>query len=178
MRLHFYLLSVFIAFAWGCIHQVDPVEFPEGEVEGLKPVYGDPASLKDIQVEAPRKLERPGKIYRKDGFLYINELSKGVHVINNTDPSAPEQVAFINIPGNVDIAAKGNVFYFDNFNDLVAVKITNGNQIEILKRVENVLPAANNFPQANGVYFECVDESKGAVIGWEEAILVNPKCFR
>ena len=82
------------------------------------------------------------------------------------------------IPGNVDIAAKDDVFYFDNYNDLVAVRITSGNQVEVLKRIEDVLPAGNNFPPGNDVYFECVDARKGVVTGWEATILVSPKCYR
>lgn len=178
MRSLFYALLTLLIITTGCINEIEPIDFPEGEVEGLKPIYGDLENLRDIRVEAPRDLERPGKIYRKNGFLYINELSKGVHVINNIDPTAPKPLAFISIPGNIDIAAKGNVFYFDNYNDLVAVRINNGNQIEVVKRIENVLPAGNNFPPSNGVYFECVDESKGVVIGWEETTLISPKCYR
>lgn len=178
MKTYFCLLLILSVLIAGCIFEDDTIDFPEGEVEGLRPVYGDPADLRDIQLEAPRALERPGKIYRKDGFLFINELWEGVHVINNLDPSSPEPVAFISIPGNVDIAAKGNVFYFDNYRDLVAVRITGGNQIEVIKRVENVLPGGNNFPPRDDVYFECVDERKGVVIRWEETILVSPKCYR
>lgn len=178
MKPYLYLLPVFIMLISGCVDEADNIHFPEGEVDGLRPIYGDAETLRDIQVEAPRKLARPGKIYRKNGFLYINEISEGVHVINNTDPSEPVPVAFISIPGNVDIAAKGNIFYFDNFKDLIAVTVSNNGEIEVLKRIENVFPQANNFPPGNDVYFECVDESKGVVVGWEEATLVNPKCYR
>ncbi len=172
-----YALLTLALFALGCVGD-DAIHFPEGEVEGMRPIYADAADLRDIRVEAPRALERPGKIYRKDGFLFINELAKGVHVINNMDPTSPVPLAFISIPGNVDIAAKGNVFYFDNINDLVAVRVTNGNQIEVLKRIENVLDGGSEFPEARGMFFECVDKSKGVVVGWEKATISNPKCFR
>ena len=51
-----------------------------------------------------RPLEDFGKIYIKDDYIFVNELYKGVHVINNRDPSHPKLISFINIPGNVDIA--------------------------------------------------------------------------
>ena len=178
MKIHFYQLLALIVLIAGCVNDNEPIEFPEGEVEGLRPIYGDLENLRDIRLEAPRNLEKPGKIYRKGSFLYINEIAKGVHIIDNSDPSSPEPVAFINIPGTVDIAAKGDVFYFDNYNDLVAVRINSGDQIEVLKRVKNVLPAGNNFPPGNDIYFECVDERKGVVIGWESTILRSPKCYR
>jgi hypothetical protein len=32
------------------------------------------------------------------------------------------------------------------------------------------------FPPLYNGYFECVDESKGAIIGWEDAVLDQAKC--
>jgi hypothetical protein len=37
------------------------------------------------KVEA-RSLDRPGKIYFKDGYIFINEEMKGIHLIDNKDP--------------------------------------------------------------------------------------------
>ncbi len=178
MKHQFFLIGIILLLVGSCTESDDFVNFPDGEVEGLKPIYGEAAEIKNIEIQAARPMENPGKIFRKDGFLYVNEFSKGVHIIDNTDPSNPTPKAFINIPGNVDIAAKGNVFYFDNFSDLVAVVITNNNEIEVVKRLENIFPTANSAPNRTDVFFECVDESKGVVIGWERATLSNPKCYR
>ena len=62
-----------------------------------------------VKRTTPQSLENPGKIYFKDNYLFVNEYHKGVHVINNSNPSAPEMVAFIEIPGNVDIAIRHNI---------------------------------------------------------------------
>ncbi|MDN5200740.1 hypothetical protein QQ008_05195 [Fulvivirgaceae bacterium BMA10] len=173
---HIFIICFLIA---GCVTEDDTFR-PEkvGEVQGLRPIYDSESALKMIQVEPPRKLTNPGKIYVKGQFLYINELRKGIHVINNIDPRSPEPIAFINIPGNVDMAVKQNVLYVDNHRDLVAIELSNGDEIKILKRIKDALPANDLFPPQRNIYFECVDESKGVVIGWEEAILNNPKCYR
>ncbi|MDI9532397.1 MAG: hypothetical protein QM238_01935, partial [Bacteroidota bacterium] len=58
---------------------------------------------------APAEISHPGKMYFKDGYLFVNEYGKGIHVIDNTDPSNPEKIAFYEILGNVDMAIKGNI---------------------------------------------------------------------
>ncbi|MBC8152937.1 MAG: hypothetical protein H7Z72_08510 [Bacteroidetes bacterium] len=94
-----------------------------------------------IQAEAARPLVKPGKIYTKDGFLFINELKEGVHVIDNRNPSAPKTVAFLRVPGNGDIAVRNNVLYADSYMDLVAFDISNPSDMKFLKRVSGVFPS-------------------------------------
>ncbi|MCH2046022.1 MAG: hypothetical protein MK212_18045 [Saprospiraceae bacterium] len=93
-----------------------------------------------IETEASRVLEEPGKIYLYADYVLVNELNKGVHIIDNSDPSNPKPISFINIPGNVDIAMKGSVLYADNYMDLLAIDISNPNEATVLKRVESVFP--------------------------------------
>lgn len=119
-----------------------------------------------IKVEAPRKLENPGKIYFKGGKIYISESFKGIHVIDNANPANPQNIAFINIPGNVDIAIKGNILYADSYMDLVAIDISNLNNIVIKKRIENVFP--RSLPPFDTKYpVAPIDEEKGVVVGWK-----------
>jgi hypothetical protein len=49
----------------------------------------------------------------------------------------------------------------------------------LVNRIENAFPQINQeYPPFTGVYFECVDPSKGVVIGWEEKQIDQPKCRR
>jgi len=41
-----------------------------------------------------------------------------------------------------------------------------------------LLDGSGMFPAGYSGYFECVDSEKGVVIGWEEATLSNPECWR
>ena len=58
-------------------------------------------------------LKSVGKIYTYGNLLLINEVGKGVHVYDNQDPSAPVNLKFIAIPGNVDVALKDGYLYAD-----------------------------------------------------------------
>lgn len=93
-----------------------------------------------VQAEQPRTLVNPGKIYTKDGFLLINELKEGIHVIDNRNPSSPQMVAFLRIPGNGDMAIRNNVLYADSYMDLVAFDISDPTNIRELNRVKEVFP--------------------------------------
>ena len=73
-----------------------------------------------------------GKIYVKDGYLFINQPNKGFHIFDNSNPSAPVNLAFLKVLGSSDLSIKNDVLYINNATDLIAVKpnFTN-NTIEI-----------------------------------------------
>jgi hypothetical protein len=96
--------------------------------------------IDSVKSQAPRSLENSGKIYHKDNFIYVNEVKKGVHVIDNSNPSSPRNVAFIHIPGNFDIAIRNKTLYADSYSDLLVLDITNHNSVEIKNRVKGLFP--------------------------------------
>lgn len=158
-----------------CDPQLEPTE--DTVREGYRPVYLSREELQRVFSTTPHALKDAGKIYALGSYVFVNEINRGIHVINNQDPSNPQNVAFIQVPGNVDIAVKGDVLYADNGPDLVALDIRNPTEAKVLKRIPNVFPN-QMFPPQTNVSFECVDNARGVVIGWEKATLTNPKCRR
>lgn len=130
------------------------------------PVYMTYEDLRNaIKTESVQALRKPGKIYFKDKYIFINEYFKGVHVIDNTNPQNPKFVAFLNIPGNVDIAVKDSILFADSYIDIVAINIRDINNIKVSKRLLNILPytiPANAYPIS-----EPVNQTKGVVVGWQ-----------
>jgi hypothetical protein len=90
-----------------------------------------------------------GKLFYKDGYVFLNEVMKGVHVIDVRNPQQPVNKAFIKIPGNVDIAVRGNILYADFYTDLVAIDISDPNNVKLKKTVENVFPENNWYSYAD-----------------------------
>ncbi|HLY72200.1 MAG TPA: hypothetical protein VKR53_20845, partial [Puia sp.] len=106
------------------------------------PVYQSLSVLrKQIASLPPVSLQNTGKIYAKDNLILINEMDKGIHVIDNANPSQPKNIAFLNIPGNRDMAMQGNILYADMYCDLLAIDISNPNKIVITKTLTNIDPA-------------------------------------
>lgn len=152
-------------------------ETAPANVEGYRPIYKSISQVQQIEMLAAQPLKQPGKIYVKGSYLFVNELNKGIHIINNLDPANPKRIAFVSIPGNVDMAVKGTTLYADNYTDMVALDISNPTSVKVLKRIEGTFPV-QEYPPYTGVYFECVSPDKGVVVGWEKTSLTDPKCRR
>ena len=104
-----------------------------------QPVYTSYSELRSaVQTKTPRTLKHPGKIYFLYPYVFVNEMNEGVHIFDNSDPASPQNIAFINIPGNVDIAIRGNILYADSYIDLVAIDIKDINNIQEVHRIEGI----------------------------------------
>ncbi len=156
-------------------------------VTGLKPIYGTVQDLSSIiTVSDPQPIEVVGKIYTKGNLLYINDVGKGVHVVENSDRSNPEKIKFITIPGNVDIAIRGNFMYADLGSGIVTLDISNLDDIKFLNFNNGYLeehfqiePPSVMLQALNGekVYYECPDKSKGQIIAWVKEEMPKPQCY-
>jgi hypothetical protein len=104
-----------------------------------KPVYKTTAEVRaNIKSNAPRDFENTGKIYVYGKYIFLNETDRGIHIIDNSNPASPKNIAFIDIPGNIDMAVKGNTLYADAFTDLVVLDISNPLQVSLKKVIEDV----------------------------------------
>ena len=113
-----------------------------------EPVYATLSELrKNIIIEPARDLENPGKIYFYQNWLLINEVNEGIHLINNEDPENPERLAFIPIPGNVDMAMRGGRLYADSYVDLLCIDLSNPLEPQLLSREEDVFEHFNVHPE-------------------------------
>ena len=93
---------------------------------------------KDIEIQGPRNLKSPGKLYYYNQYIIINEIREGLHIIDNKNPENPQNLAFIKIPGNIDMAVKNNILYADNYIDLLAIDIQNPEKPRLISRTEDV----------------------------------------
>lgn len=106
----------------------------------MLPVYLEMSDVRGrvIQVEPPQPLESTGKIYIYEDYLLVNEPTKGIHILDNSDPANPINLNFIPIEGNMDLAVNNNILYADNYADLLAFDISKIRQIQLIRRVEDV----------------------------------------
>ena len=127
-----------------------------------EPVYMSYDEMRaSVRSESPRELKVPGKIYFYNFYIFISEINEGIHVIDNQDPSNPQNIAFIRIPGNHDLAVKGNVLYVDSYIDLVAINIEDLLNVKEIYRREEVFPYYANY---NGFV---ADKEEGVIQSWE-----------
>jgi len=132
----------------------------------LEPVYMSYKDFREaVKVESTHLLEKPGKIYYKDNYLFINEIMKGIHVYNNTNPASPRYVGFIAIPGNVDMVIKGNIMYADSYIDLVGIDISNPATAKEVARLKSVFPYSVP-PYESSYRLGTIDDTQGVVVDW------------
>jgi hypothetical protein len=130
------LVSVATIFLQSCVKDNCTSHYSYWE-----PVYRTQAEARaNIKNNPSKTIERPGKIYIRGNYIFLNEVDKGIHIIDNSNPAAPRNIAFIDIPGNMDMAVKGNMLYADFYTDLVAINISDPLQVIVTKFTENVFP--------------------------------------
>ncbi len=119
-----------------------------------------------FKVGAEQPLEKPGKIYFKDNYMYINEYQKGIHVVDLSNPENPERKVFIEIPGNVDISIRNDVLFAESYVDLVLIDVSDPSQPMFIKRIEDLFeyiipPYDYDYP------LDEIDRDKGVITGYE-----------
>lgn len=107
----------------------------------FEPVYKSKAEVRaNIKSNAPKAVSNPGKLFIRGNYIFLNEVNKGIHIIDNSNPSHPRNVAFIDIPGNLDMAVKGNTLYADMFTDMLTLDISDPLHIQIKKITDGIFP--------------------------------------
>ncbi len=122
-------------------------------------------------IKEPREIGKAGKIYVYGDTLLINEKNVGIHVVNNSDKEHPENIHFIEIPGNIDLAVKDGYLYVDSFIDLIVLDINDINNITKVHRKEEVFPynSEQALSQKDLDKYRCYDhdEDRGVIIGYK-----------
>ncbi len=116
---------------------------------------------------APKPIDESGKIYAYKNYIFVNDKYQGIHVIDNSNPVSPSKIAFIKIPGNVDISIKDDYLYADSVMDLIVLDISDIQNIKEVQRMENVLRNYVVFSQADFHEYGEIDYEKDIIVGWK-----------
>lgn len=119
----------------------------------------------------PEEITQKGKICFYEGYLYISEPGKGIHIIDNRNPASPASVGFIELIGNADVAIRNNILYADSYIDLVGFDISNPALPVLKSRLENVFP--QSYPPIEEGYIDSglcnLAATNGSiVVGWTQ----------
>jgi len=143
---------------------------------GMKPSYISYDELLVFEQLPAQAVENAGEIMLYQNYVFLGEINKGIHIIDISDTLNPVNISFLKIPGNKDLVAQADRLYADNGPHLLTLDISDVYHITLIGRSMNVFRPAEMYPKEYSGYFECVDESKGWLVSWEEANLHNPKC--
>lgn len=91
-----------------------------------EPIYISAEEMRtELKIEAPKPIKNPGKFYYYKNFIMINEPYEGIHIIDNSNPSNPNPVAFWELKGNIDIAIRNDHMYLDQYADMITYDVSN-----------------------------------------------------
>lgn len=114
-----------------------------------------------------QSIERLGGLYLYQNYLFLIDTDKGIHFVDNSNPSNPIQTGFLNVPGVTGIEIRNNFMYCNSYIDLVTIDIAALNTPMEVNRIEDVFPLALPVREANYAVGD-IDKSKGVVTAFNE----------
>lgn len=125
---------------------------------------------KSVFHQSAREFSLPGKIYLYGQWIFVVDQYTGIHVIDNTNPSAPVKSGFIHIPGVLDVAVRDSVLFADNAVDLVSINLRTYPGIQVLDRIRDVFPEPTP-PDLNYIPASYASRNRPkntVIVGWEK----------
>jgi hypothetical protein len=152
VKYSFFAMLAVSAFLTGCENDKCT---RTAEYTAFEPVYKRIDEMRmPASYGAARTLTSPGKIFYYKGYLLINEMNQGVHVVDNSNPESPVNLGFIEIPGNLDMAVHNDILYADSYLDLVAIDLTNPQAPSEINRVQDVFQNFYSYSEDIGYLVE------------------------
>ena len=121
-----------------------------------------------VDIITPQPIKQSGKIYAYKDYIFVNDVNKGVHIIDNSNPKSPKAIKYLVIPGNEDISVKNDFLYADSATDLVVFDLSNINDIKLIERLEDVFERYDyNLPlEAEAADWTEFNYETDIVVGW------------
>ncbi|MBI3258751.1 MAG: hypothetical protein HYZ54_04640 [Ignavibacteriae bacterium] len=130
------IVPLLICLLWlGCEVPAVPTKYSEYE-----PILADRSILNTITFNEAKPIINTGKIYSYQNYILINELDKGYHVIDNSDPATPKNIGFLSILASREVVIRNGILYSNSSNDLISLDISDINHPKVISRTENVFP--------------------------------------
>ena len=177
----FLVISVLLLSCWKIHDGNSDGSYQPPKVWGYKPVYGTEISAKNIlYTPIPQPVVTGGNIYAYRNYIFQMEPGMGIHVIDNSVPSAANRIGFITVNGCSQISIKDSKIYTNSYDDLVVLDFSNLNNIREYSRLKGVFfeyryGSPISQPPTRG-YYECPSQD-GFVIGWVRDSVFQ-RCFK
>ncbi len=130
----------------------------------------------DISAESPQAILDAGKIYIYQEYLFVVDKGLGVHIVNNANPSSPQNVAFLSILGCGDVAVRNDVLYVDSYSDLLSFDISDPASPILSCRIPDAFDS--NFGTFMHGFNEDLpivglDHANGVIVGWTQQEIIR-----
>ena len=120
-----------------------------------------------VKMGESRPIESPGKMWLYNNRVFLIEQYKGIHIIDNSDPSNASTIAFLQIDGCTDLTMKDNIIYANNAIDMIGIKGNSDfSSIAVVVRNRSMLPRVSSpNPWDDSYYYSKVPENS-IIVNW------------
>ena len=145
----------------------------QSEFTCVDPVYISMSELREntqIEMSESQQIEKPGKLYGYDNYLFGIDHLKGIAVWQ-LDHEQTTQIGYIRIQGVTDVSVRNDFLYANSYVDLVRVDLNSANftSIRLNDAFEYIYEEANfQLPSRTYFYYKSMSESRGIIIGYQE----------
>jgi hypothetical protein len=160
----FLIITAFLVMV-SCEKNTDDFE----TVNVAKATYMSLKTLRSsVDIITPTPIIESGKIYVYNDLVLVNDVEKGIHIIDNSNPNSPIKKAFIKIISNKDMEIKGNYLYADSLMDLLVFDISDLDNIYEVARLEDVFPSYLPMPFIDNLVVEYGEGNNAdeIIVGW------------
>lgn len=163
--IHLFLAAVTFIFLISCDNndEFETVNVAKAEFMSVE------AFRASVDIVAPTPIIESGKIYAYNNLVLVNDVDKGIHIIDNSNPANPVKIAFIQIKATKDMEIKGNYLYADSLMDLLVFDISDINNIHEVARLKDVFPGYIPMPFIENLVVDYGDNGNQAgdiIVGW------------
>ncbi len=136
MRVYFLAFIVSVLTITSCTKEECTTQY---SYVAFEPIFKTAAEInEDIAFVEDRTLENPGKFYYYQNLILINERGEGVHIVDNSDLTAPVKLGFIAIEGNEDISLSDHYIYADTWQNIIIIDIEDIRKPEVVNVINGV----------------------------------------
>ncbi len=180
-------IFLFVLIFTGCeLFNDEVVDDDLVDVTYFVPIYETTAQLaQKVSVDPPKDYAEAGKIVTYKQYIFINKPLEGIHVVDNSDPSNPQNLHFISIPGSLDMSIIDDHLYSDMYSALAVFDISTVTQPELIEEftLEDVFyynpyiglePVVRATETNEFTRYENIDNALGIVTGWRTEIRREP----
>lgn len=138
-KLLLFIVTIPILFSqMSCVQSCEQ-ELPETNYQAV--VLEREAFESSVQLIPQQAMTKSGKIYIKENLMIVNDVNKGFHIYNYSDPENPIKIAFLKVPGATDVAIRNSNLYINQAVDLITLSYDlTSNSVTFLNRVRNAFP--------------------------------------
>ena len=100
-------------------------------------LYADIEEIRSVELfSAPKMIENAGKLFLGDNYILIGENGRGIHVLDNADPSNPVNIGFLQLPFTKEFFVDNNMIYAESQYDFIKIDLSDINNPIMVDRVE------------------------------------------